>query len=167
MVTSTFLTLYIVFFNFYHNRSKDFRSEYGRLHELRALVPHGAPYMACTATATRSIKEEVISNLEMFACATLMTSPDRANIYYEVLSQSEVGQDLQFLIDQLKKMRNKAPRAVVYCHRTLNSCADLYAYFHFEIGDKSYFPDGAPKISDNRLFGMFHSSTPSITRMLF
>ena len=159
MVTSIFLTLYIVFFNFYHNRSKDFRSEYGQLHELRALVPHGTPYVASTATATRSIKEEVISNLKMFACTTLMTSPDRANIYYEVLSQSEVG--------QLKKMRNKAPRAVVYCRRTLNSCADLYAYFHFEIGNKSYFPDGAPKISDNCLFGMFHSSTPSITRMLF
>ena len=78
MVTSIFLTLYIVFFNFYHNRSKDFRSEYGRLHELRALVPHGTQYVACTATATatRSIKEEVISNLEMFAYATVMTSPD-------------------------------------------------------------------------------------------
>ena len=115
--------------------------------------------MACTATATRSIKEEVISNLEMHACATVMTSPDRANIYYEVLSRTEISKDLQFLIEQLNKRRNKAPRAIVYC-RTLNSCADLYAYFHSELGDKSYFPDGAQKISDNRIFGMFHSCTP-------
>lgn len=43
---------------------------------------------------------------------------------------------------------------------TLNTCADLYAFFHFELGEKAYFPDEAVKISDNRLFGMFHSSTP-------
>ena len=44
-------------------RSKDFRAEYGKLHELRALVPHETPFIACTATATRSIKKEVISLL--------------------------------------------------------------------------------------------------------
>ena len=83
----------------FFNRSKEFRSEYGRLHELRALIPHGTPYVACTTTATRSIKEEIISNLEMHACATVMTSPDRANIYYEVLSRTEISKDLQFLIE--------------------------------------------------------------------
>ena len=152
---------YIKDFSVFHFfiRSKEVRSKYGQLHELRVLVPHGTPYVACTASATRSIKEEVISNLEMYACATVMISPDRANIYYEVLPQTEIGKDLQFLVEHLKKMRNTAPRAIVYC-RTLNSCADLYAYFHFELGDKSYFPDGAQKISDDRLFGMFHSSTP-------
>ena len=35
----------------------------------------------------------------------------------------------------------------------MNGCADLYALFHF-------FPDGAVKVSDNGLFGMFHSNTP-------
>ena len=81
--------------------------------------------MACTATATCSIKEEVISNLEMHACATVMTSPDRANIYYEVLSRTEISKDLQFLIEQLDKRRNKAPRAIVYC-RTLNTVNSDY-----------------------------------------
>ena len=132
--------------------------EYGRLHELRALVPHNTPYVACTATAIRSIKKEVISSLEMCACETVMTSPDRPNIYYEVHARTDIGNDLQFLIDHLKALRNKAPRAIVYC-RSLNICADLYAYFHYDLGDKSYFPDRATKISDNRLFGMFHSCT--------
>ena len=90
-------------FFFFFIMSKEFRSEYGRLHELRALVPCGTPYVACTATATRSIKEEAISNLEMYACATVMTLPDRANIYYEVLSRTEISKDLQFLVEHLKK----------------------------------------------------------------
>ena len=99
--------MYVSLFFILYNRSKEFRSEYGRLHELRALVPHGTPCVACTATATRSIKEEVISNLEMHTCATVMTSPDRANIYYEVLSRTEISKDLQFLIEQLKKGETK------------------------------------------------------------
>ena len=140
-------------------RSKDFRAEYGRLHKLRALVPHGTPFVACTATATRSIKQEVISSLEMYDCESVVTSPDRSNIYYEVHPRTDIGGDLHFLLDYLKRLRNQAPRAIVYCC-SLNTCADLYAYFHFELGEKAYFPDGAVKISDNRLFGMFHSNTP-------
>ena len=48
---------------------------------------------------------------------------------------------------------------IVYC-RTLNTCSDLYAHFHHELGEASYYPFGAPQISDNRLFGMYHSNTP-------
>lgn len=140
-------------------RSKDFRADYGRLHELRALVPYGTPFIACTATATRSIKQEVISSLEMHKYETVMTSPDRPNIYYEVQRRTDIGSDLYFLLDSLKQLRNRSPRAIVYC-RSLNTCADLYAYFHYELGDTAYFPDGAIKISDNRIIGMFHSSTP-------
>ena len=88
-----------------------------------------------------------------------MTSPDRTNINYEVHLRTEIGDDLPCLLDSLKRFRNQAPRAIVYC-RSLNGCADLYAFFHFELGDKAYFPDGAVKVSDNRLFGMFHSNTP-------
>ena len=89
----------------------------------------------------------------MCDCKSVMTSPDRSNIYYEVHPRTEIGSDLHFLLDNLKLLRNKAPRAIVYC-RSLNTCADLYAFFHFELGEKAYFPDGAVKISDNRLFGM-------------
>jgi len=44
---------------------------------------------------------------------------------------------------------------IVYC-RSLNSCADLYAHFHNELGNDSYYPH----LSDHRLFGMYHSNTP-------
>ena len=122
-------------------------------------MPHGTPFIACTATATRSIKQEVISSLETYDCESVMTSPDRSNIYYEVHPRTEIGGDLHFLLNHLKQLRNQAPRAIIYCC-SLNTCADLYAYFHFELWEKAYFPDGAVRISDNRLFGMFHSSTP-------
>ena len=112
----------------------------------------------------------------MYDCKLVVTSPDRSNIYYEVHPRTEIGSDLNFLLDQLQRLRNKAPRAIVYCH-SLNTCADLYAYFHFELGENAYFhfelgenayfPDGAVKISDNRLFECFIPVLPSTINKSF
>ena len=38
-------------------------------------------------------------------------------------------------------------------------CAELYAHFHHELQEASYYPQDSDHISDYRLFGMFHSST--------
>ena len=38
--------------------------------KLRALVPAGTPLMACTATASRSVRKEVIDVLEMAGVCT-------------------------------------------------------------------------------------------------
>ena len=40
------------------------------------------------------------------------------------------------------------------------STANLYTHFHLLLGDSSYYPPGSPKLSDHRLFGMYHSKTP-------
>ena len=40
-------------------------------------------------------------------------------------------------------------------------CADLYTFYLYCLGEESYFPPDAPKISDNRLFGMYHANTPT------
>ena len=48
---------------------------------------------------------------------------------------------------------------VVYC-RTLMICADLFSRFSYEMGKGQYYPPSAPELSENRLFGMFHASTP-------
>ena len=38
-------------------------------------------------------------------------------------------------------------------------CARLYAHFLHTLGTCSYFPPDSPEVSDNRIFGMYHSST--------
>ena len=95
----------------------------------------------------------------MVHCEFVYTSPDRSNIYYEVHPRSDMETDLLPVLSSVRDYQNKAPRVIVYC-RSLNMCADLYAHFHYELGDSSYYPAGAEHISDNRLFGMFHSNTP-------
>ena len=39
-------------------------------------------------------------------------------------------------------------------------CTDLFALFSYAIGSDQYNPPGSPELSNNRLFGMFHASTP-------
>ncbi len=146
-------------------RSKDFRPAYGRLHEIRALIPPGIPYLACTAIATKSVRQEVVASLDMGGCEFVSTSPDRHNIFYDVRPRFEIETDMEPVLSGLKEKKNQAPRVLVYCH-TLNTCADLYAYFHYEIGDDSYYPPGAAHVSDNRLFGMYHSNTPQHNKVV-
>ena len=94
----------------------------------------------------------------MSNCDFVFTSPDRPNIYYEVCRRTDIDTDMGPFVQSLKEEGVKAPRVIVYC-RDLNTCADLYAHFNFELGELSYHPLGAPELSDNRLFGMFHSRT--------
>ena len=64
---------------------------FGRLAETRAFVPPGTPLMACTATASMSVKKEVIESLEMTGCVEVTASPDRPNIYSMKLSQGLIS----------------------------------------------------------------------------
>ena len=114
--------------------------------------------MACTATASRSVKQEVIVSLEMSGCVQVTASLDRPNIYYEVNPRTDIDTDFRPLVDSLKERVVHTPRVLVYC-QSLDMCAELYAHFHHELQEASYYPRESECISDNRLFGMFHSST--------
>ena len=130
------------------------------MNEIRALVPAGVPMIALTATITRTLKDDIISILETDGCKYVSASPNRNNIYYEVHSRSDESMigDMAQVVDNLRERRDKAERIIVYC-RSVKVCADLYEHFHLSLGDDSYFPTDAQKISVNRLFGMFHAQT--------
>lgn len=51
----------------------------------------------------------------------------------------------------------------MYC-QSLNTCSDLFAHFLYHVGPASYYPPGAAEVSDNRLFGMYHSCTPQYNK---
>ncbi len=115
--------------------------------------------MACTATITHDMRREIVNTLEMNECEFIYSSPDRPNIFYQVHPRTNIDNDLKSVVLSLKELKNTTPRVIIYC-RSLDMCANLYAHFHFELGDMSYYPPESEKISDNRLFGMFHASTP-------
>ena len=67
--------------------------------------------------------------------------------------------DFLHVVTTLREKTVNTPRILVYC-QTRDTCADLYAHLHYELGEASYYPPGSPHFSENRLFGMFHAQTP-------
>lgn len=106
------------------------------------------------------MKLDICHNLEMFPHKFISASPDRSNIYYEVFPRSDIELDLSDLVSELKAKKITTPRVIIYC-RSHNMCADLYCLFLKNLGDESYHPPGAEKVSRNRMFGMYHADTPS------
>ena len=140
-------------------RSHEFRPCYGRIHEIKAFLPKSTPFFACTATATQSVREEVVRSLEMADYTFVHVSPDRPNIYYAVFRSSSISSDVGWVLRTLKIDRHKAERIIVYC-RTLDMCAHLYSHFLYELGTNAYYPSGAEELCCNRLIAMYHSCTP-------
>ena len=95
----------------------------------------------------------------MKGCVQVTVSPDRPNIFYAAMIRTDIDSDFLTIITSLRDKAIHAPRILVYC-QSLDTCSDLYAHFHHELGDASYYPPGSPHLSDYRLFGMFHANTP-------
>ena len=127
------------------------------------MVPSRTPFMACTATATKNDKVELLESLEMRGYVEVSASPDRPNIFYKVKTRSDFETDLDHVLSSLKSKSISAPRVLVYC-KSIDMCADLYAHFHYELGEDSYYPPGSPHLSDYRMFGMFHAGTPQYNK---
>ena len=51
------------------------------------------------ATATRSIRKEVVSKLGMQGCAYVYESPDRPNIFYEIRQATTMEADLKEVVE--------------------------------------------------------------------
>ncbi|XP_055498058.1 bifunctional 3'-5' exonuclease/ATP-dependent helicase WRN isoform X3 [Leucoraja erinacea] len=77
----------------------DFRNSYRKLGSLKQLLPQ-VPIVALTATASPSIRSDIIENLKMTNPRVVCTTFDRPNLYLEVGRKStDIGRDLKpFLI---------------------------------------------------------------------
>ncbi len=91
----------------------DFRPAYLRLGErLRELG--GPPILALTATATQSVREDIVRYLGMRAPDVVAGSPHRANLAFEVMEISG-AQRLRALTRFIKRLRRPG---IVYCATT-------------------------------------------------
>ncbi len=97
----------------------DFRPEYMRLGELRAILD--APVIALTATATPHVAEEIISALELRNAVRVCGDFRRPNLSFTVLHARTDEAKMRALINVLDRERLLAQggkavgRAIVYC----------------------------------------------------
>lgn len=70
---------------------------------------------------------------------------------------------MKALLGTLQEKTVATPRVIIYC-QSIKMCSYLYAHFHFELGEASYYPLGSRQLAENRLFAMFHSCTPQSSK---
>ena len=129
-----------------------FRSSYGRLSELRSLLPSSVPMVALTATATFDVRVEITTSLGMMDAAFIIESPEKTNIRYSVVKMKERDPAIQFswLIKELQTKEHETERVIIFCgsHR---QCRELHRTFSADVKDTS-------------LFGMYHATTDIDTK---
>ena len=90
--------------------------------------------MACTTTATPSIRKEVASTLEMIEYVTIFMSQNRPNKKYHTRRKSNIGNDFAWLLSTLREKLVLTPGGVIFYCNTLLTCAELFYYFSYDMG---------------------------------
>ena len=139
-----------------------FREWCGKVGELRALV--SSPLVALTATATRPTRLALKSKLGLKQCRVIDQSPDRPNISLMVFKVSPQN-PVSYFSGTIQELKTKGIHCsrLVYCQK-ISDCSSLYIDFMGELGDRAYWPDGSPHVSNHRLIAMYHSATPEYNK---
>ena len=136
-----------------------FRECYGRLHELRSLIP-SAVILSLTATATRETKQAILDVLGMKDPYKIEESPEKPNVSYVVeymQRDKSLCHQFEWLVEEINKNGLSTERTIIYC-QTIQQCSHIYSTLKSMIGDTIY----AGKVGDKRnvLLEMLHSCSP-------
>ena len=139
-------------------KQQAFRACFGRLGELRSLVPIQTPVMALTATATKITRQRIIEGLSLKKNLHLISaSPNRPNIYlYVAKVNKNLSDTFGWIIEKLLVEKQSCPRMLVYC-KTTKECGQLFSFFKTELKEDAYV--GEALKSENMLIGMYHHNT--------
>ncbi len=117
----------------------DFRPEYRQLAALRRHCPN-VPIGAYTATATDQVRNDIVEQLELKNCQTLVGSFDRPNLIYQIKRLSDRNKQVREVMD-----RHKHESGIIYCIRRrdvnelsaqLNSQGYSTAPYHAGLSDE-------------------------------
>jgi ATP-dependent DNA helicase RecQ len=117
--------------------------------------------MALTATATRTLREEVQIKLGMTDPLLIIKSPDKPNIKFASLEINKQKYQAIFtsIADEIRKKRGSMPRIIIYC-KNKSDCGELYTFFERNLGDFFTEPPGVSHcIVENRVVDMFFTGT--------
>jgi len=87
----------------------DFRPDYRRIKDIRLNFPD-AVFLAVTATATKRVRNDIITNLMLKVPVELIASFNRDNLFYEVVQKNRATDQT---LDFLEKFKGQS--GIIYC----------------------------------------------------
>ena len=141
-------------------RGDKFRREFSRIGELRSIIPSNVNLMALTATASNSLRRQVMKTLGMRNASVISVPPNKNNIKYIVRQFETLDNSFGPLAKELIVKEGNMEKVLIFC-RTINDCSTLYFFFKRKLGCRFTCPASAPDISKYRRVEMFHSCTES------
>jgi len=103
----------------------DFRPEYRRLKEMMEEINANVPIIALTATATPKVQSDIVKNLSLRDPEVLISSFNRANLYYEVLPKVKKEVTVKSIVKYISGHKGKSGIIYTLNRKTTEELADL------------------------------------------
>jgi len=103
----------------------DFRPEYRRLKEMMEEINGAVPIVALTATATPKVQTDIVKNLALRDPEILISSFNRANLYYEVQPKVKKEVTVKSIVRYISGHKGKSGIIYTLNRKTTEELADL------------------------------------------
>jgi ATP-dependent DNA helicase RecQ len=103
----------------------DFRPEYRRLKEMMEEINPSVPIIALTATATPKVQSDIVKNLALRDPEVLISSFNRANLYYEVQPKVKKEVTVKHIVRYISQHKGKSGIIYTLNRKTTEELADL------------------------------------------
>ena len=103
----------------------DFRPEYRRLKEMMEEINATVPIIALTATATPKVQSDIVKNLGLHDAEVLISSFNRANLYYEVQPKTKKELTVKSIVKYITSQKGKSGIIYTLNRKTTEELADL------------------------------------------
>ena len=103
----------------------DFRPEYRRLKEMMEEINNEVPIIALTATATPKVQSDIVKNLALREPEVLISSFNRANLYYEVQPKIKKDLTVKSIVKYITGHKGKSGIIYTLNRKTTEELADL------------------------------------------
>jgi ATP-dependent DNA helicase RecQ len=103
----------------------DFRPEYRRLKEMMEEINPTVPIIALTATATPKVQTDIVKNLALRDPEVLISSFNRANLYYEVQPKVKKEVTVKNIVRYISGHKGKSGIIYTLNRKTTEELADL------------------------------------------
>ena len=103
----------------------DFRPEYRRLKEMMEEINPNVPIIALTSTATPKVQSDIVKNLSLRDPEVLISSFNRANLYYEVQPKLKKELTVKSIVKYITGHKGKSGIIYTLNRKTTEELADL------------------------------------------